>query len=102
MSDEPDQPRLTRFVVALERPPDGWGGPHAVTGRARAAADELTAERVKARFDRATFVLDDSSSFLLDGAGSSETVGEAGRRGQPAIGRVDESMRIANDQEVTP
>jgi hypothetical protein len=102
MSDERGQLRLSRLLLGLERPPDRWGELQVVTERARAAAGELTAEGARARFLRAIVVREDSSCLLLYEAGSPGTVGDAGRRTQLAVGRIDESMRIANDQGVTP
>jgi len=100
MSDQPDRQRPTRFLVELERPSDGWGELQAVTARARAAADQLTAEGLSVRFLRAIFVPEDGSCCFLYEAGSSEAVGEAGRRAQLAVARIDESVRVAQDQEV--
>jgi hypothetical protein len=98
ISDEPDELCLSRFLLGMDR----WGELQVVTERARAADDELTAEGVRARFLRAIVVRVNSSCLFLYEAGSPETVGDAGRRTQLAVGRIDESMRIANDQGVTP
>lgn len=93
MRDEP----LTRYLVELERRSDGWGELQAVTARARA-----TAEGANVRFLRAIFVPEDGTCFFLYEAGSADAVREAGRRAQLAIARIDESVRVAQDQEVTP
>jgi hypothetical protein len=88
---------LTRYLVELERPSDGWGELQRVTARARESAEQLSAEGTPIRFLRSIFVPEDESCCFLYEAYSASAVGEAGRRAQLAIERIDESVRIPQD-----
>jgi hypothetical protein len=93
--DTESQPTgLTRYLVELERPPEGWGELQLVTARARAGAEQMAAEGMPVRFLRAIFVPEDLSCCFLYEAGSAGVVAEAGRRAQLAIQAVQKSVRM--------
>ena len=97
MDAQPEESRLTRYLVELQRPADGWGELGLVTARARAVAEEMTAEGVTVRFLRSIFVPEDESCCFLYEARSGEAVGEAGRRAQLEVGRIDQSVRVSQE-----
>ena len=96
--DQPRPAKPTRYLVELARPDGGWGELQRVTARARAGAEQLSAEGVQVRFLRSIFVPEDESCFFLYEAASPEAVGEAGRRAQLAVQRIDESVRISQEE----
>jgi hypothetical protein len=71
---------LTRFLVEVERPPDGWGELQRTVGDARRATAELSDDGVSIRLLRSVFVPEDDACFLVYEAQSAEAVGEAVRR----------------------
>ena len=56
---------MSRFLVELRRPDEGWGEVRAAADEARRAAAELRAAGVPVRFHRSVYVPEDDACFFL-------------------------------------
>jgi hypothetical protein len=83
----------THYLVELATPSGGWQDVQRLTSRARAGAEAMSNEGVAVRFVRSIYVPEDERCFFLYEGDSSETVGEAGRRAELQIVRIDEALR---------
>lgn len=67
--------------------------------RARAAAEELTAEGTHVRYVRAIFVPEDETCFFLYEAGSADAVREAAARAGLGAERVTEALGAWREEQ---
>jgi uncharacterized protein DUF4242 len=86
-------PTVSRYLVELEAPANGWGDLQQLTARARAAVEELREEGKRVRFLRSIYVPEDESCFFLYEGDSVASVGAAGRRAQLQILRIAETLQ---------
>jgi hypothetical protein len=59
------QQPLSRYLVAIDRPGDGWSNLQALTARARSAAEKHRLAGTPVRFVRAIMVAEDDACLLL-------------------------------------
>lgn len=84
---------LSRYLVELERPAEGWADLPAATAGARAAAAALRAEGVPVRFLRSVYVPEEETCFFLYEAPSRAAAREAAGR-TAVVALVREADRL--------
>ncbi len=85
---------LERYLVELERPPDGWAQLEQVAAGARAAAAAMCVAGVPVRFLRSIFVPEDDACFFLFEAPSQPAVKEAVERAAATPSAIREATRL--------
>jgi Protein of unknown function (DUF4242) len=82
------------FLLEAYLPKTCAGGPAAAAARARKAAQQMRREGTSIRLVHSFFVPEDELWFCLYEADSSDQVGEAGRRAELTLGRIQRAVGV--------
>jgi hypothetical protein len=88
---------ITRFLVELTPPEDGFEAIEAIGARSRAASDELSRAGTPVRFLRTVFVPEDGSCLLVIEGASAEAVREACGQARLVAARVSPTLELTED-----